>query len=93
MVLIVVDGISHSVQGLIGPLLTCKRGTLDSEGRQKSIDKEFALLFTVTDESESWYHQENKQRFCSTPDKINDGEKIVIWFCTLNELMTKPMKY
>ena len=45
--------------GLFGPLLTCKKGTLNDDNIRK--DKEFVLLFTVTDESESWYHEKNKE--------------------------------
>ena len=48
--------------GLFGPLLTCKKGKLNDDNTQKNIDKEFVLLFTVTDESESWYHDENKKK-------------------------------
>lgn len=56
--------------GLFGPLLTCKKGTLKDDNTQKNIDKEFVLLFTVTDESESWYHDENKK-------KANNSNQIV----------------
>jgi len=56
--------------GLFGPLLTCKNGTLKDDNTQKNIDKEFVLLFTVTDESESWYHDENKK-------KANNSNQIV----------------
>ena len=55
--------------GLFGPLLTCKKGTLKDDNTQRNIDKEFVLLFTVTDESESWYHDENKKK-ANKPDEI-----------------------
>ncbi|XP_062909919.1 ferroxidase HEPHL1-like isoform X1 [Mobula hypostoma] len=41
--------------GLVGPLITCRKGTLDDNGRRKDVDREFALLFLVYDETESWY--------------------------------------
>ncbi|CAN9498549.1 unnamed protein product [Ophioblennius macclurei] len=44
--------------GLIGPLLVCKKGTLD----KKSLDtREFTLLFMTFDESQSWYYVENQE--------------------------------
>lgn len=62
--------------GLIGPLLTCKKGVLHkSKGTQLNVDKEFVLLFTVTDESVSWYHEENKKLFCGDPSGVNNGKK------------------
>ncbi len=49
--------------GLIGPLLVCKKGTLDSNGKQKNIDKEFVLMFTVSNENEAWYIEKNVEEF------------------------------
>ena len=64
-------------QGLFGPLLTCKKGSLKDDNTQKNIDHEFVLLFTVTDESVSWYHEENKKR-ANNSDTINDGTENII---------------
>ncbi|XP_061594625.1 ceruloplasmin isoform X1 [Cololabis saira] len=44
--------------GLIGPLLICKRGTLDIDG-DSAVDYTYALLFMVSDENFSWYLDEN----------------------------------
>lgn len=46
--------------GLVGPLLVCKAGALGADGKQKGVDKEFFLLFTVFDENESWYNNANQ---------------------------------
>ncbi|KAJ1119171.1 hypothetical protein NDU88_007357 [Pleurodeles waltl] len=40
--------------GLIGALLICKKGSLNSDGSQKLFDREFVLMFSVFDESKSW---------------------------------------
>ncbi|XP_072270189.1 coagulation factor V [Pyxicephalus adspersus] len=40
--------------GLIGALLICKTGSLNSDGTPKNFNKEFVLLFGVFDESKSW---------------------------------------
>lgn len=47
--------------GLIGPLLICKKGTLNENGRQKNIDREFFLRLALTDEGVSWYLNDNKE--------------------------------
>ncbi|KAI1891570.1 hypothetical protein AGOR_G00145150 [Albula goreensis] len=44
--------------GLIGPIVICKRSLLRKLGLKKDIE-EFALLFMVFDENESWYLDEN----------------------------------
>ncbi|XP_016402715.1 hephaestin-like protein 1, partial [Sinocyclocheilus rhinocerous] len=47
------------MSGLVGPLIVCRKNTLNSDRRRKDIDKEFALLFMVFDENESHYLDEN----------------------------------
>ncbi|XP_051762250.1 coagulation factor V isoform X1 [Ctenopharyngodon idella] len=41
--------------GLIGTMLICKKGTLDSSGNQIHLHQEPVLLFGVFDENKSWY--------------------------------------
>ncbi|KAF7654103.1 hypothetical protein LDENG_00073910 [Lucifuga dentata] len=52
--------------GLIGPLIICKRGTLDLHG-DRSGDYLFALLFMVSDENFSWYLDENIRMHITSP--------------------------
>lgn len=47
--------------GLVGPLVVCRKGTLNEKRRRKDINREFALLFMVFDENESWYMDENRK--------------------------------
>ncbi|XP_077002091.1 hephaestin isoform X4 [Tamandua tetradactyla] len=54
------DPIRDTNSGLVGPLLVCKPGALGADGKQKGVDKEFFLLFTVLDENKSWYNNINK---------------------------------
>ncbi|KAM8835976.1 ferroxidase HEPHL1 [Synchiropus picturatus] len=49
--------------GLVGPLLVCKRGVLAKSGREEGVDREFFLLFSVMDENQSWYLDENMEAF------------------------------
>ncbi|XP_050977293.1 ferroxidase HEPHL1 isoform X1 [Labeo rohita] len=57
--------------GLIGALLTCKKGTLrtsDHHREQRAdVDQELVLMFSVVDENISWYLKENIQTFCFDP--------------------------
>ncbi|XP_040896762.1 ceruloplasmin [Toxotes jaculatrix] len=52
--------------GLIGPLIVCKRGTLDLHG-DRSGDYLYALLFMVSDENFSWYLDENIRTYITNP--------------------------
>ncbi|KAM8857385.1 coagulation factor V isoform 2-T2 [Synchiropus picturatus] len=45
--------------GLIGPLLVCRKGTLD---KQVTDMRDFTLLFMTFDESQSWYYDMNRER-------------------------------
>ncbi|KAJ6663306.1 hypothetical protein lerEdw1_010442 [Lerista edwardsae] len=50
--------------GLIGPLIICQPGVLSTAyGRQLAV-QEFSLLFTIFDETKSWYLAENLERNC-----------------------------
>ena len=52
----------------VGPLLTCKKGILDSPRKRKDVDKDFISLFTVLDENMSWLLDENIETYCKDPD-------------------------
>ncbi|KAM8998001.1 coagulation factor VIII isoform 2-T2 [Ara ararauna] len=53
--------------GLIGPLITCRRGVLSFVFRRQLAVQEFSLLFTIFDETKSWYFLENMERNCRPP--------------------------
>lgn len=58
-----VDFIKDVYSGLLGPLVVCRPGTLQqaskADRQQVDVEKEFALLFMVHDENQSWYLEEN----------------------------------
>eukprot|EP00057_Strongylocentrotus_purpuratus_P023421 XP_011677895.1 PREDICTED: hephaestin-like protein [Strongylocentrotus purpuratus] len=62
--------------GLVGPLVICKKGNLDADGRRMDVEKEFNLFFSVTDENKSWYLQQNIDHYCLTPTAVDvsDGD-------------------
>ncbi|XP_066512429.1 ferroxidase HEPHL1-like isoform X1 [Hoplias malabaricus] len=72
-----VNFIKDLASGLVGPLVVCVKGTLDSSGRRKDVNREFALLFMVFDENESWFLDENIRTYLhtdpSTFHKHNDN--------------------
>ncbi|XP_071090997.1 hephaestin-like protein [Haliotis cracherodii] len=57
--------------GLIGPLVICRKGILDVNGRRKDVDREFAVYFTIVDENSSWYLDMNINMFAPRPDLVN----------------------
>ncbi|XP_037264217.1 coagulation factor VIII isoform X1 [Falco rusticolus] len=56
--------------GLIGPLIICHRGVLNFVFRRQLAVQEFSLLFTIFDETKSWYFLENMERNCRPPCRI-----------------------
>ncbi|KAG5284516.1 hypothetical protein AALO_G00027550 [Alosa alosa] len=58
-----VDFVKDTVSGLIGPLVICRRGVLTPGRRKRDVAREFALLFLVFDENQSWYLEENIQTY------------------------------
>uniref|UniRef100_A0A8D2EHH4 Ceruloplasmin n=1 Tax=Theropithecus gelada TaxID=9565 RepID=A0A8D2EHH4_THEGE len=67
-----IDTARDVASGLIGPILTCKRGTLNGD-TEKDIDRSYFLLFSTTDESRSWYSDENIHAFTES-GKINTSD-------------------
>jgi hypothetical protein len=47
----------------MGPLITCREGVLNEKGRRSDADYEFALLFLVFNENESWYLDDNIKKY------------------------------
>ncbi|KAJ8412613.1 hypothetical protein AAFF_G00129490 [Aldrovandia affinis] len=57
------DFVKDTASGLFGPLVVCRKGTLDQSRQRRDVDREFALLFMVFDENESWYLGHNIQTY------------------------------
>uniref|UniRef100_A0A8C0H9W2 ferroxidase n=1 Tax=Chelonoidis abingdonii TaxID=106734 RepID=A0A8C0H9W2_CHEAB len=69
------DPVMDTNSGLVGPLIVCRKNTLNHDGTQKGIDKEFYLLFTVFDENLSWYLDKNIKMFTGDPSKVNNEDE------------------
>ncbi|MCJ8739594.1 hypothetical protein PDJAM_G00049090 [Pangasius djambal] len=68
--------------GLIGPLLICRPGTLKPRVLLQQGVQDLFLLFTIFDETKSWYLDYNIKKFCKSPcqAKVDDP-----WFETNNK--------
>ncbi|XP_035306928.1 ceruloplasmin [Cricetulus griseus] len=69
-----VDAPKDIASGLIGPLILCKKDSLDKE-KEKNIDQEFVVMFSVVDENLSWYLEDNIKAFCSEPEKVDKDDE------------------
>uniref|UniRef100_A0A8B9HA50 ferroxidase n=1 Tax=Astyanax mexicanus TaxID=7994 RepID=A0A8B9HA50_ASTMX len=59
--------------GLIGPLMVCRKGTLN----ENSMDtRDFMLLFMTFDESKSWYYEDNLKNLQKTEKKAARDSEI-----------------
>ncbi|XP_042563071.1 ferroxidase HEPHL1-like, partial [Clupea harengus] len=70
-----VDAPKDIASGLIGPLLTCRKGVLLEDGsdpKRSDVEAEFFLMFSVVDENLSWYYQENLEENQFHPDTEED---------------------
>lgn len=63
--------------GLIGPLVICKKSLARTLGLKKEIE-EFAPLFMVFDENESWYLDDNIKAHVKNPPKaLKEDEEFI----------------
>ncbi len=73
------DPVGDIYAGLVGPLLICKRGTLDpASGMQRQVDEEYFLLFATTDENLSWLIDENIATYSNNPGLVDKSDDAFI---------------
>ena len=74
---------------MVGPLITCKRGSLKADGIPHGYDAEKYLFTAVMDENESWLLEKNMDTYCTSPKcggiskgvfTLNSGTQILIYF-------------
>ncbi|XP_007936288.1 ferroxidase HEPHL1 [Orycteropus afer afer] len=72
-----IDAPKDICSGLIGPLLVCKKGVLNQySGTRTDVDREFIIMFTLVDENQSWYLDENIRHFCTDPDSVDKQDAV-----------------
>lgn len=60
--------IRDTSSGLMGPLITCRRGVLDARNqRLDQHNREFAMIYYIINENKSWYIRENMQKSSGGP--------------------------
>ncbi|XP_069829977.1 ceruloplasmin-like [Dendropsophus ebraccatus] len=69
-----VDQVKDTYSGLIGALVVCQRGYFPQGMIQDQVVR-FVLFFSVFNENESWYLDENIQTYCLTPEKVNKTDQ------------------
>ncbi|XP_030838530.1 hephaestin-like protein [Strongylocentrotus purpuratus] len=57
--------------GLIAPFIVCRKGTLNSQGQRTDVDHDFALLYTIFDENDNWYLDDNIRMFTTQPNQVD----------------------
>lgn len=62
-----VDEIKDTNTGLMGPMIITAAGQAQPDGRPVGVDREFVANFTVSNENESHYLDDNIQRFADDP--------------------------
>lgn len=60
--------------GLVGPLVICKPGTLQTRQNTQRDIQEFALLFHTFDETKSWYLEQNLREYCVPPCRVDQTD-------------------
>ncbi|OPJ75537.1 ceruloplasmin [Patagioenas fasciata monilis] len=68
-----VDMVKDTYSGLIGTLVVCHRHYLPSFQTKKKV--QFALLFMVFDENESWYLDENIKTYSPNPHLVDKEDE------------------
>ena len=63
--------------GLVGPLITCKNGSLQDNGIPKGYAAEKYLFVAIVDENESRYFDQNMDKYCTSPKCGNVSKGIV----------------
>ncbi|GBM15077.1 Hephaestin-like protein [Araneus ventricosus] len=66
-----VDPVKDTNAGLIGPMIICRPGILTENGARSDAQHEFVVLYTILDENESWYIQENVMRYTYQPFSVD----------------------
>ena len=65
------DEIKDTNTGLMGPMIIYPDGALRADGSVVGIDREFVAVFSVMNENESHYLDDNIQRFAGAPDTVD----------------------
>lgn len=55
----------------------CLIGVLNKySGTRTDVDQEFIIMFTLVDENQSWYLDENIKHFCTEPNSVDKEDAV-----------------
>jgi FtsP/CotA-like multicopper oxidase with cupredoxin domain len=66
-----VDEPGDTNAGLVGPIIVTRRGMAKPDGSPSDVDREFVTMFSVLNENESPYLDENIRRYTGKPASVN----------------------
>jgi len=69
-----VQSIKDSNSGLIGAMIITAKGMANPDGSPKDVDAEFVNLYTVMDENESWFLEQNTKQYVGHEVEDDDEE-------------------
>ena len=69
------DEIKDTNSGLMGPMIIYPDGALRADGSVVGIDREFIAVFSVLDENQSHYLQDNIDRFTGNPRSVDPEDE------------------
>ena len=69
------DEIKDTNSGLMGPMIIYPDGALRADGSVAGIDREFIAVFSVLDENQSHYLQDNIDRFTGNPRSVDPEDE------------------
>lgn len=84
--------------GLFGYIVVTRRGMARPDGSPKDVDHEFATMFIVLNESESWYIDDNIAKYTSDPKgiKFKPGPPLANYLVTTgigNDVVSSNLKF
>src|SRR3954470_8183785 len=69
------DEIADTNGGLVGPMIIYSDGSLNADGSVQGVDKEFVTFFSVMNENESQYLDQNINRYAGAPSSVNPDDE------------------
>jgi hypothetical protein len=68
------DEVHDTYAGLMGPMEITRRGMARADGSPRDVDREVFALFSVMNENQSPYLEENVRRYAQPPPPGHDGD-------------------
>jgi hephaestin len=69
------DEIKDTNSGLVGPMIIYADGSLNADGSVVGVDKEFITFFSVMNENQSQYLDDNINKFAGDPGSVNPDDE------------------